>query len=387
MINRIKISIIGKNPDYFLKELIKKRINIYDIEKSDKNLKIIIEYGDYKELLKIKTTYKMKVIRRYGINKYLNNIKKYYMVIIMFILGIIINILLSHLILKIEVVHPNKNIRKLVIKDLNKLGLKKYKWKISYDEKEKIKDKLLNIEKDNIEWLEIEEHGTKYIIKVEERKKNKKEELCPQRHIIAKKNAMITRIEAISGEVVKKKNDYVSKGETVISGLIHNKETIVTKRCSEGKIYGEVWYTVKVSIPKTIVKEKLIKNYDYGISIKIFKKNIILFNKLRNYEKTEYNLIKNNVVPINLSFVKFQEKKEYKEIITDETSDKKAIKIASTEMLKKLKNDEHIISKKVLKKKEFNSKIYIEVFFKVEENITGFQNIEELNIEELNKKE
>ena len=127
MINRIKISIIGKNPDYFLKELIKKRINIYDIEKSDKNLKIIIEYGDYKELLKIKTTYKMKVIRRYGINKYLNNIKKYYMVIIMFILGIIINILLSHLILKIEVVHPNKNIRKLVIKDLNKLGLKKYK--------------------------------------------------------------------------------------------------------------------------------------------------------------------------------------------------------------------------------------------------------------------
>ena len=265
--------------------------------------------------------------------------------------------------------------------------MKKKKWKISYDEKEKIKDKLLNIEKDNIEWLEIEEHGTKYIIKVEERKKNKKEELCPQRHIIAKKNAMITRIEAISGEVVKKKNDYVSKGETVISGLIHNKETIVTKRCSEGKIYGEVWYTVKVSIPKTIVKEKLIKNYDYGISIKIFKKNIILFNKLRNYEKTEYNLIKNNVVPINLSFVKFQEKKEYKEIITDETSDKKAIKIASTEMLRKLKNDEHIISKKVLKKKEFNSKIYIEVFFKVEENITGFQNIEELNIEELNKKE
>ena len=56
-------------------------------------------------------------------------------------------------------------------------------------------------------------------------------------------------------------------------------------------------------------------------------------------------------------------------------------------MTKRLKDDEHIISKKVLKKNEFNSKIEIEVFFKIEENITDYQSIEELNIEEMNKKE
>ena len=387
MNNRVKIRITGKNPNYFLKELIRRKINIYNIEKDNKSIYIIINYDDYKDILEIKTTYKIKVINRYGLNKYLFNIKKYNYIIILFILGILLNIFLSNIILKVEVIHPNKNIRNLVLRDLNKLGIKKYNFKISYKEKETIKDKILGMEKDNIEWLEIEEQGTKYIVKVEERKKNKKEESCPARHIVSKKNAMITKIEAISGEVVKKKNDYISKGDVVISGLIHNKETIVTKRCSEGKIYGEVWYTVKVIIPKEIKKEKLLNKYDYGLKLKLLKKEIILFNKQRTYKETAYNIIDNKVIPINISLSKFQEKKEYTEVITKDNASKKAISLATKKISKRLNNDERIISKKVLKKNEFNSKIEIEVFFKVEENITDYQSVEEQNIEEMNKKE
>ena len=387
MINRVKISIIGKNPNYFLKELIRRKINIYNIEKNNKYINIIINYEDYKDILNIKTTYKIKIIKRYGVNKYINIIKKNNYILILFLIGIILNIFLSHLVFKIEVVHPNKNIRKLVLKDLNKFGLKKYKFKLTSKEKESIKEKILTLEKDNIEWLEIEEHGTKYIVKVEERKKNKREELCPMRHIISKKDAIITRIEATSGEVIKKKNDYISKGDVVISGLIHNKDIIVSKRCSEGKIYGEVWYTVKVIIPKKLKKEKLIDNYDYGLKLKILNKNIILFNKLSTYKETAYNIIDNKVIPIKISLSKFQEKKEYNEIITNDNASKKALYVANKKMTKRLKDDEHIISKKVLKKNEFNSKIEIEVFFKIEENITDYQSIEELNIEEMNKKE
>jgi len=250
MINRVKISIQGKNYNYFLKELTRRKINIYNIEKNNKIIEIIVDYDDYKKITDIKTTYKIKIIRRYGLNRYIYLLKTYSLIILMFIIGLVINILLSHLILKVEVIHPNKRVRNKIYNDLNKLGLRKFKLKLSYDQRNEIKEKILEQEKDTIEWLEIEEQGTKYIVKVEERKKNKEENKCPERNIIAKKNAIITRIEAVSGEVIKKKNDYVSQGETIISGLIHNKETIVTKRCSEGKIYGEVWYTVKVLIPK-----------------------------------------------------------------------------------------------------------------------------------------
>ena len=387
MINRVEIEITGKNPDYFLKEIIKKKINLYNIRKENKKIYIIIDYEDYKKIIDIKTTHKTKIVNRFGINKIYSYIKIYYYIIVLFILGIIINILLSNMILKVDVIHPNKNLKKIITKDLSNLGLKKYKWKISFNEKEKIKETILSKEKDILEWIEIEEQGTKYIVKIEERKKNKKEELCPPRHIIAKKNAMITRIEATQGEVVKKINDYVSPKDVIISGLIHNKETIVSKRCSEGKVYGEVWYTVKVLIPKTITKEKLVNNNDYGLSINIFNKKKELFNKLLNYKKTKYNIIDSKIIPFNLSFSKYQEKKITKEKISINTVDERAITLAEKTIKKKLSSDEQVLGKKVLKKKEKNSKIEIEVFFKVEENITNFQNIEELNIEEMNKKE
>ena len=60
-------------------------------------------------------------------------------------------------------------------------------------------------ETDKIEWLEIEENGTKYTIKVEERIKNKKEKDNKTQNIIAKKNAMILSIDATHGEIKKKK--------------------------------------------------------------------------------------------------------------------------------------------------------------------------------------
>ena len=47
------------------------------------------------------------------------------------------------------------------------------------------------------------------------------------------------------------------------------------------------------------------------------------------------------------------------------------------QILKRLDKDEYIISKKVLKKEVNSSKIYLEVFFKVYENIAVSTNVEE----------
>ncbi len=126
-------------------------------------------------LLNIKTTNKIEIIKRFGLNNYLNYIKKNIIVITFIILGVLLNILLSNMILDIKINHSNKEIKKLIKKDLKEYGLSKYKFKISYEEKELIKEKILDKEKDKIDWLEIEEKGTKYIIKLEERKKEYQE--------------------------------------------------------------------------------------------------------------------------------------------------------------------------------------------------------------------
>ncbi len=387
MNNRIKISIEGKNPSYFLKEIIKRNINIYRVEKNHKSLKIIIDYQSLDDIMKIKTTYKIRIVERFGLIKFKFLLKKYSIFLSFIIMGIILNLILSNLIFKIEVEHSNKEIVNIVSKDLNELGLKKYHFKVSYSKKEEIKKKLLSKEKDLLEWVEIEEKGTKYIIKVEQRKKNKKETKCNPRHITAKKNALIKEIQADSGEIVKKKNDYVTKGETLISGLIYNKEDVVSKRCASGKVYGEVWYTVTVSLPKHYTEKNLTSKKKYGLSLKTLKNEYNFLNKFQTFQKDEYNIIESKIIPLKFSLAKYTKTKEQTKNITMNNADEEAIKLATKKIEKQLKKDDEIISKKVLKKNDFHSKIKVEVFFKIKEDITTYQDISKLNIEEMNKKE
>ena len=381
MINKVKVLITGKNINYFLKNIISKEINIYLIDKYKDKLFIIIDYSDYLKLLDMKTTYKIKLIERYGINKYKYLLNKYLIFIIFIVLGIIINIFLSNIIFKVEVNHPNKKLVKVIKKDLSKYGIKKYHFKVTYKDKELIKDKILSLEKDKIEWLEIENIGTKYIIKVEERKLNKKESICNPRNIVAKKKAIIMEIKSSSGEIVKKKNDYVEKNEVLISGLIHNKEKIVSKKCAVGKVYGEVWYKVKLEIPTTYNEEELLNNHSYGVSINWLNKKYDINHKYPQYEKKEYNIIGTNLINLNIKYVKYIQKKIIQKRYSIKSLEKKALQ----ETEKQVKSRGKILNKKVLKKTKKNSKIIIDVFVSVEEDITAYQDISSLDINKINE--
>ena len=387
MINKVKIKITGKNPNYFLNELIKRNVNIYNLSKDYKNLIIIIDYKDYIKIKEIKTTYKIKIIKRYGISRIKELIKRYLYYIIFFSIGIIINIILSNMIFEIEIIHPKTEMIKLVENDLKKLGLKKYNFKVSNKRLKRIKEKILKKEKDKIEWIEIESHGTKYIVKLEERKLNKKEEICNPRNIISKKNAMILEIKSSSGEIVKKINDYVSPNEVIISGFIHNKETVVNKKCAEGIVYGEVWYKVKLSIPKIYIIEESTNKKTYGLNINILNKNLDINAKYKTFKTKIISSINSSIIPMNISFNKYLETKLISKIYTIDNVDAIALNLSEKEINENLRKDEEILSKKVLKKNIKNSKIEIEVFLKVKEDITSYQDISNINIEDLNKKE
>lgn len=380
MLNKVKLKITGKNPNYFLEEIIKRQINIYYLEKNISELIIIISYSDYLELLNIKTSYKIEVIKRYGINKINYYFKRYLLLLLFIILGMLFDIILSNIIFNIEVIHPKEEVRKIVLRDLEELGIKKYHFKVNYQKRELIKEKLKKKEKDLIDWIEIEEEGTKYIIKLEEKKIKKEKKSCSPRNIIASKNALILDMKTISGESKKKKNDYVVKGETIISGIIYNKEDAVSKRCARGAIYGEVWYKVKVLIPKE--KEVLAptNSTKYVPVINFFNK------KTRDFKKHSYNIIDSSFIPIKIGVRKYREVKVKRVEITLEEVDKKALSEASKKIECKLKNKEKILAKKVLKKRRKDSKIEVDVFIRVKENITAYQDISKINLEDLNKK-
>lgn len=385
MINRIKIEITGKYTDYFFKELIRRKINIYDLVKSHNKLEIIIDYKDYKNVKKIKTTSKVKIINRYGVSKLKYLFNKYRLLLFFFLFAIFINIFLSHIIFKVEVINHNKKLVKEIKDELMDLGIKKYNFVLSANKVNNIKEKLL--ENKDIEWLEIERIGTKYVIKVEERKVKEKEDECLPRNIVSKKNAVITKINVENGEIIKKKNDYVVAGETIVSGLIHNKETVKTKVCAKGLIYGKTWYKVRLSLENTTLNTVYTSNEKTGFFIKMLNKEYKLGNKFSKYKIKKYNIVGSKLVPMEISLSKYLEINRYEQQLSKKEIEKKALILAEKKVREGLKKDEHILDKKILKNNINNSKIDIEVFIVAEENITSYFDISGINIDELNKKE
>lgn len=375
MNNKYRIVITGKRPDYFIRELIKRNVNIYDLVKEKNKLEIVVDIDGINKINSIKTSYKYKIIDRYGLIKLKYMLKKYAIFLICFGVGILINILLSRIIFDIDVIHSNSYIRELVYNDLADLGIRKFNFKVSYQKKEEIVKEILKKETNDIEWLEVDDIGTKYIVKVEQRKKNKKIKVCENKNIVAKKDAMILEILADQGEVVTKKLDYVKKGDILISGVIHNKEDIVSKRCAEGKVFGEVWYRVHLEVPKRYKEVNVTGREKRQLEIEALNKRYTLFNNFKTYKRKEFSIIKSNLLPFSINYTKYLETnvKTYNYSIRDINSI--ALDMAQGKLLNKLGGEDTIISKKVLKKEEKESKILVDVFVKVKEDITDYKDI------------
>lgn len=384
MTNKYRIKITGKDPKYFLRHLIVKKIKLYNIIEDHDGISLTVDEVDYAKILKMKTSYNIQIINRFGVAKLRYLFLKYKYILSFLFLTLGLMIILSHFIFFIDVIHSKEEIRELVENDLKEFGISKYKFRVSYAKKEEIRNKILEKEKDKIEWLEIDRIGTRYIVNVEERliKDNKVDNEV--RDIVAKKDAMILNIEAETGEIVRKKYEYVRKGDTIVSGTIKNKEDEVSKVKAEGKVYGEVWYSVTVELPKKYYEEKKTGKTSKALTLRIANKKIsVPFSKdNKSYISEDSPILENNLIPIKLVL----ETKHEIEIIDKEynmdNSSSEAIKLATKKLEDRLDEQSMILSKKVLKKTLKNSKIIVEIFFKVRENITDYKKIsKELKIE------
>lgn len=376
--NKTKLNINGKNIERFIRRLIKNRIEILDLKKIKYNeIEIIIYSKDIEKIEEIKTIYEVDIKRCYGLKHLEEIIKKNKFLLLFIIIGIITIYILSNVIFDVEVIHNDYNMRKFIKEELKKYDIKKYNIKKSYKEKEKIKEEILNKYKEKLEWIEIEEKGTKYIVRVEERILNKDKKNTINRNVVAKKSGIIISVDAKEGEIVRKKNDYVKKGDVIITGDIYLNEEVKNRVSATGKVYAEVWYVLDIKFPYHYKNITKTKNKKTVYTIKVLNKYYDLFNFNKYKTKTikDKYVFKNNLLPI--SFIKQiqYETKEIDEIYNDSNIIDKAINASKQNLLKKLNNDSEILSYKILKETKEEENINLKIFFTVKEDITSYQEI------------
>ena len=293
----------------YLRNILRYQVKIRKIEYQNDICFLYVDSINYYKLTKYFNLYDISVYDIKGLLYYKNLLISNLIFIISIIVGIIFWYTLSNIIFDVKILSNNGELIKIIQSELNEANIKKYHLVKSFKEKEIIKNKILKDYPDKIEWLEIERRGSVYYINVLERIINKDNNTSKYQNIISRKNAVIKEIKASNGQIVKKINDYVNKGDVIISGNIMKDDEIKEVILAKGKVYGETWYIVKVELPRTYQDMKYTGNSYNRFSLNIFNKRYFLFkNKKYNNEEYQDNVIINNtLLPFSLNKTKIME--------------------------------------------------------------------------------
>lgn len=363
MNSKIVIEIEG-NISRVINKCINNNIYLSDINYlNNDTISCKINVKDYKKIKRLNYYSKIKFKDYDGLDKIKYEIKNNIIYIIIGILSFLLMDIITSYIVDIEVIHSSSTIRKLIYQELENNNIKKYRLAYSYVEIEKIQSKILDNNKERLEWISISKDGMKYIVHAEERKINNITKEEGYRHIVASKDAYITKIISTKGENLVRSGDYVKKGDKLISGEIKLYENVKGNTLATGSVYGNVWYNVFISIPKKEEYQEYTGKERYNLNI---NNKILLRNKYQYF--TQDNIRELNILGFKMKIYK---EKEY--LIKTREVDTNSDDLARKKIKEKFKKIGRIISQKVLKKEVNNSTIEYRVFVICNELISKYE--------------
>lgn len=349
-------------------------IKILEIKYEQGYVYLKIEDKYLEKLNKYLVSYKFSVVKETGVYDILNKIKRNYIFCICLLIGVILFFIMSNLVVKINIIHENSEIREIIADELDEYGIKVLSFKKSYKELDKIRQEILDKYPEKLDWMEFDVDGMIINVRIEERiitDTNKDDKVC---NLVAAKSGIINDIKVEQGEVLVNINDYVNEGDILVTGVINYNEEMKRTTCASGEIYATTWYTVDVKIP-----------FEYSEYVETGKKkyNIVWENNQNKHQILRerfdsYNSYLKNILKI-FDFNLYVETEMETEKITKTYTEVEALEVginkAIENVLIKLGEKDEIIDKKVLKKVVNNSTMDIEVFVIVKELISTEEEI------------
>ena len=261
----VKIRINTTKKSDILLKLNRINVDIRNVIYHKDYLVMDILYDDIKRVKKYLISYKLEIVDDTGIYKVKSSLKKNMLFIVSIIFGIIVFMILSNVIVKVNVIHESRELREIINDALKDRGVMPLTFKKSYQEYENIITEIKNSYKDKLEWLEIDVDGMVINVRVEERIINNYDKETGYCHIVAAKSGIVKYVYTQRGVQEVQINDYVNKDDILISGEIKLYDEVKNNVCASGEVKGEVWYNVKTSFPLNYeevnnIIEKFMKN-------------------------------------------------------------------------------------------------------------------------------
>ena len=377
-IGNVELKVSGEQVEAFVNDLARRNIHVWNMRRAGSE--------EFSFRMSLKDVPKMRAVHRrhrrckvsFGRRAGLPFLLKRAWLNSGFIVGAVLFLfclfLLSNVVWNIEVTGAKPETEYRIRHELKEMGIEKGKFQFFLSGSDDIQ-KQLTKKIDALTWIGVELRGTSFHLQVVEKKEPKKTEAAGRQNLVANKKAIIRKVFVEKGKAVVQVNDYVHKGQLLVSSNISNgKSTELV--AAKGEVLGEIWYKSTVTIPlKTHFNVysgwEETKHYIGAGKVSLpvwgFKKN-----KMESYEK---DITKKPLfflgykLPFTYNTVTYRDK----ETVIREYSKQEAIKkgqdTAESDLKRLIPKNSEVIGRNILHEGLDNGKVVLKIHYQVLENI------------------
>lgn len=398
----VTISAKGDMPELFFQACMKHGIPVWDMKKTAKDTcEGNIKLKDIKFIKKIKreTDYKLTFSNKKGYPFLIKRFTRKREILIALFMSLLLIIFLSNIIWEVKITGIPKDIEEKVNKQLDSYGIHSGAWTFSLDSASSIQQKLVK-DVPELLWVGVHKKGTTFFLEGVEKIIVKEEEVTGPRNLVATKKGVIQTIYVSKGLPKVEVNDYVEKGDVLVSGAItvddeEEKEDKKEKKkpselvSAEGEITAKTWYEMTVTIPLQANYELLTGEKEKRHYIRLGSLQLPIWGfKQPDYQEIHTETNENAVyffkweLPIKIVESILSEKRYNKVDRTKEEAINTGIAQAKKELQLQLGPDAKVLTEKVLHETTENGKVKLNLYIAVEEDIAEAESIQKQSKEE-----
>ncbi len=381
---RVVVKVSGKGIERFLNMLIRNGFYVWNVKRhGTETITFQMRLEDVRKIRPFvrKSDCHVSFLRRSGVPFLLTRLVKNSGFFLGAGIFLFLIMLLSNVIWGIEIKGAKPATEYQIRKELDKMGVKIGKLQFFVDNVEGIQRRLTN----NIEeltWVGVELNGTTYHLQVVEKNEPKKAEVLSPQNLIAKKKAIIWKMDIEDGQKVVDIHDHVEKGQLLVTGEIGKDGQKPNFVAAKGDVWGETWYKSHVELPLNTNFKVFSGKEKQKYSVLLGDVEIPIWGfgaqKFKQFE-TDTNVHKIHFLKwkLPISFVNktIREREEYIRTYTDKEAEEMALELAEKKIKSGLDEEAIIKNEKILHKEVKNGKVILDIHFKIIENIAVGQPI------------
>jgi len=371
------VKLIGEAPERFVNAATRDKIDLWSISFTPSGeLTFGVSIPDYFRLRPLlrESDCRTRVVSRHGLPFKLARLsrrKTFAGGMLAFVLALF---LLSTLIWEVRV-EGNSTITEEQIRQAARAeGIYGYQWSFRLGDAATLSQRLA-LRLPEAAWVGVDKQGTSVTITVVESTKPENRALVGPRHLVAKADAVITRIVAENGRPKVERNDRVRKGDILISGILGDEKNN-KKVVSKGKVMGLVWHEYRIVSPmhaktRNLTGESKERSYlvigNRALQISGYGEDSFGESQIRT--ELQRARLWNKLLPFGTMKEHELEVVEIEKKLTPAEAKEVGLAQARAELLAKAGKEASIKAENILHEHTENGKVMLTVLFEVEQSI------------------